>query len=75
MLNSEAQFARTYNTNGVDTDTQAALRRKTRFLGVLGGESYEASVGTYCPPPTTENASFKRTPLAALTASPLRGAA
>ena len=75
MLISEAQFARTYNTAGVDTDTQIALRSDSKLLT---GLFTSASVRNYCaygPLPTPENNSFKRTPFASLSASPLRGAA
>lgn len=75
MLISEAQFARTYNTAGVDTDTQAALRGRARLSDEFCGGFGVVSIGTYWPPSTTENASFKRTPLATLTAAPLRGVA
>jgi hypothetical protein len=75
MLNSEAHFARTYNTAGVDTDTPIALRWKSNMSLECFKEQPLKTSGAYWPLSLPENASFKRTLLASLTASPLRGVA
>ena len=68
-----AQFVRTHNTAGIDADTQAALRMKSKIFRV-NCPTFVLNTGfDIAPHSTSENAALERTPFTSFTALPLRG--
>jgi len=73
LLMCGAQFERTHNTAGIDADTQAALRIKSKIFQVTYSVYVLTSELNIVPHSISENAAFEGTPFTSFTASPLLG--
>ncbi|SFK84419.1 hypothetical protein SAMN05216302_101746 [Nitrosomonas aestuarii] len=73
LLMCGVQFARTHNTAGIDADTQAALRMKSKIFRVNCPIFVLNNDWDIAPHSISENAALERTPFTSFTALPLQG--
>ena len=67
LLLCGAQFARTHNTAGIDADTQAALRMKSKIFQVNCPKFALNNGLDIAPHSISENAALERTPFTSFT--------